>query len=46
MSVPTEPVIESDVALPVGLHLQAPAFDEVTLFRAASAVERLGSTSD
>jgi Asp-tRNA(Asn)/Glu-tRNA(Gln) amidotransferase A subunit family amidase len=29
------------VALPVGVHLQAPAFAETTLFRAAAAVESL-----
>ena len=42
ISVPSSPVQEAGVALPVGLHLQAQAFDEHTLLRAASAVERLG----
>jgi aspartyl-tRNA(Asn)/glutamyl-tRNA(Gln) amidotransferase subunit A len=41
ISLPAGVADDDGVALPVGVHLQAPAFAETTLFRAAAAVESL-----
>ena len=41
ISLPAGTAEEDGAVLPVGLHLQAPAFAESTLLRAAAAVESL-----
>jgi aspartyl-tRNA(Asn)/glutamyl-tRNA(Gln) amidotransferase subunit A len=41
ISLPAGVADDDGVALPVGVHLQAPAFAETTLLRAAATIESL-----
>ena len=41
LSLPAGETVDDDVSLPVGLHLQAPAFEESRLFGAGATIESI-----
>ena len=41
ISIPAGETVDDDVSLPVGLHLQAPAFEESRLFGAGATIESI-----